>query len=249
MAYLDPLVAYNQPQYWTAAVYQRQPSGGYKFIRWTPAVVSKWIPFASALMDRYSLTRGYQTYQFYWDSLAGQWIRQSNNRPAVSGEVLTVGKVERRSPLPPGRYWQDIFVKHTPAWNRWAEEHILKTGDVKLIKSEVFTESPLTDGRILPDFLRGGGLFELPTGEAGGIIPYRFWVLFEVLRPVPWPATDLGFPEIATPDVHQSSDTAQNPPGPSPVEEIGDAVKSAVVPVVGVLAALLGVKLFIELKR
>lgn len=240
MAYLDPQAAYNQPQWWTAAVYQKQAGGAYKFLRYTPARHSKWIPFASSLMDAYPLSRGYAVYQFYWDGLAGQWIRQITNKPAISGEAV-IGKIERRSPLPIGRYWQDIFEKQSPAWNRWATEHV-GSGAVKIVNSQTFNRDPLRDGSLLPDFLKDD-----KAGTLG--IPYRFWVLFDVLRPVPWPQTELGFPEIATPDIQQSSDTAQNPPGPTPLEEVGDAVKGVVVPAVGVLAALLGIKILLELKR
>lgn len=123
--------------------------------------------------------------------------------------------LERRSPLPVGRYWQDIFQKQAVDWDNWVSPK-LKDGSVAIVKLEHFREDPLHDGSWLPD------IFDPNAGR----IAARTWVLFDVLKSVDWPATKLGFPTIAG-NVQSSSETAQNPPGPSPVQEIGDAVSEA----------------------
>lgn len=32
--------------------------------------------------------------------------------------------LERRNPIPPGTYWQDVFAKDQPRWNQWYAKHI-----------------------------------------------------------------------------------------------------------------------------
>lgn len=137
--------------------------------------------------------------------------------PCLCPEELDTGKLQRQNPLPPGKYWQDIFEKQSEAWNNWVVE-AQKSGSVEILKVERFKADPLHDGSWLPEVLQP---------DNAGTISARMWVLFKVIKPVDWPATKLGFPTFAD-DAVTSSDTATNPPGPSPVEEIGQAVQSAV---------------------
>ncbi len=52
------------------------------------------------------------------------------------------------------------------------------------------------------------------------------WYLFEVIaRPLPeWPATDLGFPNKAGPEIHSSQDTVSSPDVPSVFDSLPDVV-------------------------
>lgn len=102
--------------------------------------------------------------------------------------------LERRDPLPPGRYWLDLFPPLVPGrpdgrkhFAEWVKEH---TGAVLIESTESFASTP----------------------------PREF-VIFRTSRSVPWGrhmGDVLGFPTIAPSSgagaVRSSSDTVQRPP-------------------------------------
>lgn len=97
-------------------------------------------------------------------------------------------KLERRNPLPAGRYWQDFFGKQRQFFINWREQ---AKPHVKVLSTEAH--------------------------EATDQSEPRDWVLFETDAPLPWDAAQLGFPTIAGPQVQSSSDTVQRPdPEPTP---------------------------------
>jgi len=222
----------TKPRYWTAAVWQKVPGRGLIFQGYMPAVNATWPKFLDRLMQ---LPRDRQTRSYHWDGR--QWKLDHNS---VIGADL-IGAIERRSPLPPGRYWQDIFNKQAPDWNAWVAAHASgsigdTSKDVVIEKVERFRRDPLRDGSWLPEIL---------APENAGTIPDRMWVLFRVQRPVPWPATKLGFPTIAE-GVQSSADTAENPPGPTPGEELEDAAMRVVRPVLLFAGGLLAIKVLLS---
>lgn len=108
--------------------------------------------------------------------------------------------LERRNPLPVGRYWLDVFEPNIPAWSAWS------TGKVKVRASEYFAGS---DASVFSDKQ-----------------PARQWVLFEVAKPVAWDAKTFGYPTIVLQSaedassgvpintgVQSSQDTTTNVPG------------------------------------
>lgn len=241
---IDEIKLRTEPRYWTAAVWESKP-GGLMWKGYTPAVRVSWPKFVDRLMG---LPRNTQTRSYYWDGK--KWVLDVD---AVIGNdgTLEIGKLERKSPLPPGRYWQDIFPKQDAAWTSWVVENAnLDTTKpdpskpVVIEKVERFRPDPLRDGSWLPEVLQP---------ESAGRITGRMWVLFRVLRPVPWPSVDLGFPTVAEGDVQTSADTAQNPPGPSPAEEVGEALKGAagavLKPAAAVLGVWLGLKVLLSLRK
>jgi hypothetical protein len=95
--------------------------------------------------------------------------------------------IERRNPLPVGRYWIDIFEFNSTAWKTW----LSVAGDS--VRVEV-TESHPT------------------TSQEGVDYPAREWFVFRVLRPVAWPKdAGLGLPTIADDSTSSSSDTVVRP--------------------------------------
>jgi hypothetical protein len=109
--------------------------------------------------------------------------------------------VERRDPLPPGRYWTFILERELGDWQRWVSEH---QGEVHVVAAErksalapflpaVFATRP--DGSIIMD--------------AKGA-----WFLFDVLEPVPW--VGFGFPTIVTDLAITSSSQVEQAPDPEP---------------------------------
>lgn len=91
--------------------------------------------------------------------------------------------LERRNPLPAGKYWQDVFDPNTAKFTAWTT---LNRGKVRVTSSEHF------------------------EANAGG--PARDFVVFEVLEPVSWPQKELGFPTINATNVQSSEDTVDRPP-------------------------------------
>lgn len=264
---LDERIIHRQPLYWTAAVYRRRPNGSWYADGYLPTEKVTWATFLDRQMDvdRKAIASGtyVKLYPFYWDGK--RWIRdygfgrvagsdaggkgQAASRAGGSAlsplapcdlqlASFSIGALERKSPLPVGRYWQDIFEKQARDWSEWVLPK-LEAGTVKIVREEFFRADPLRSGEWLPDVLRPG------TGE----IRERSWFLFDVLSPVDWPATKLGFPTIATPDVKTSADTAINPPGPTPLEEIGDAVKGVTTPLIVLGSLFLGFKILQAFKK
>lgn len=225
-----------KPAWWTAAVYR-----GGRFVKYTPYFYGRWSDFTKST-DEYSPFNDYHVYPFYWD--AGAWQRSlavSGESVALGAEGAGVGALERRNPLPPGRYWQDIFDKQAADWDKWAQENEA-AGNLKIVKFEYFRPDPFRSGEWLPVSLQP---------ESMGAIPARTWLLFDIIKPTDWPATKLGFPTIVDDPaaVQSSADTAVNPPGPSPLEETGEAIAGALKPIAWGLGALLGLKLLWELRR
>ncbi len=99
-------------------------------------------------------------------------------------------KLERQNPLPPGRYWQDIFPKQFDAFDGW----LAKNRDhLDLLADEWFVEGadkPGTRGEV-----KGNPL----------LVPERRWILFRVIEPVKWEGP--GLATIATDDIRASTNT------------------------------------------
>lgn len=120
--------------------------------------------------------------------------------------------IERRNPLPKGKYWVDIIdTPKVPGARLYFVAWLARNrGKVNVIKKEEF-----------------GGL---TTGKA------RDWYLFEVLQPVTW-ETDKGFglpsqvmsaENPSAPIVTSSADTATRPEPPAgPLEQMNELFADA----------------------
>lgn len=105
--------------------------------------------------------------------------------------VVETGRLERANPLPPGRYWIDVFGDDIPKFDQWLDGN-RALGLVAVESSEHFQAQmwypPFQDER-----------------------PARNWILFKVLGHVPWNGVEFGYPTIADAGVQYSSDTADRP--------------------------------------
>jgi hypothetical protein len=90
--------------------------------------------------------------------------------------------LERRNPLPVGRYWLDVWAKDAQAWADFVRAN---AAALKTERTEHFEEN------------------------AGG--PARDFVIFKTSAPVPWNAK-FGFPTIAPSSVQGSGDTVDKLP-------------------------------------
>lgn len=104
-------------------------------------------------------------------------------------QAYATGLLQKQDPLPPGRYWIDVFGDKVQLFDQW------------LNVNSTFVAVEQSEG------VAASG--DWPEGE---------WVLFRVHDvPVPWGMqTKLGWPTIADKNVKQKSDTAQRPPEQSP---------------------------------
>lgn len=132
--------------------------------------------------------------------------------------------IERRRPLPAGRYWIDIFESGRSVWELWSGV-MQKLDRLKILSTESFDA---VDGAEPRQFV----IFET-SGETVG-----------------WPEK-LGSPTIAGANVQSSADTVQRPdPTPALSDQVAAAAssfaettKKAVGIGVGVAVVLLGIVL------
>lgn len=125
--------------------------------------------------------------------------------------------MERRDPVPVGRYWLYVKKEELGTWQDWAHAN---APNVAVVATETQFATP--DGWIwaaTPEAALPGtdGIIKDARGE---------WILFDVRAPVPW--VKLGLPTIVTdPNVRSTTDviTAPAPEGPSdPATEIRNLV-------------------------
>ncbi|HEX2599582.1 MAG TPA: hypothetical protein VHL05_12445 [Terriglobales bacterium] len=103
---------------------------------------------------------------------------------------MSAFKVQRGSPLPPGRYWQDFFGDKVKVADDWFTTQA-GMGNGKVLERE---QHPQDDGVWI--------LWEVPAGGH-----------------MPWPEVDLGAPTIATPDIQHQTDTTGGPEPATPTLE------------------------------
>jgi hypothetical protein len=123
----------------------------------------------------------------------GMLAKQKHQLPqvATAGWIET-GLLQRTDPIPPGRYWIDVFAPKQAIFDAW-----LKSAGamVEVRKTESF--------------------------EPQDSYPSRNWYLFLVNKPVAWGylengtyvdlASNLGWPTVADRNVQSSDDTVQKP--------------------------------------
>lgn len=139
--------------------------------------------------------------------------------------------VERRNPLPPGRYWVDVFdrVALSGPFAGTNEQQSFR----EWLKAFSFT-------------------LHVEATETHDSDPPRDWYLFRVEQPTPWLGP--GFPTIATPDVKSSADTVQRPdPEKDPLDSgLFDTGARGLLLIGGLLAAglvLTNVNLLVSKRR
>lgn len=108
-----------------------------------------------------------------------------------------VGALERRNPLPPGRYWIDVFEPHSAAFSAWLSR---QGGKVRVESTERF------------------------PANAGG--PAREFVLFQVVQAVPWEGPGLPTIADAGVRTSADT-VERPPPAQGPIDALTDEVRSA----------------------
>lgn len=137
--------------------------------------------------------------------------------------------LERRSPLPRGVYWCDMFEPpvggaSVAAFRGWIAEH--SPARVR-VRSSVWHgpgEHPLASALQYVWPLSPALAAIAYLAPASGS-PARLWTLFEVLAPVPWPSRAFGYPTIAPRGASTTEDDTVQRPDPTP--ELADRVADA----------------------
>jgi hypothetical protein len=106
----------------------------------------------------------------------------------------SVGALQRANPLPPGRYWVDVFETDSPAFSSWLA---VNRATVNVVSTEHFDQN------------------------AGG--PARDWVLFQITGPTPWNGPGfptIADPSVTS----SSDTAERPPPAPDPTTSLADAM-------------------------
>ena len=125
--------------------------------------------------------------------------------------IRLVGVVERRQPLPPGRYWVTVTSSDS-APDRMT--HFLQ-----------WTASNAQT--VIVDKTESAGL------KVNGL-----FCIFTVLQPTAWDAQQFGYPNVAGPEIQTSDDTVQRPPVPTAGGMISDLIGDFFASPIGRLAAV-----------
>jgi hypothetical protein len=113
--------------------------------------------------------------------------------------------VERRDPLPPGRYWIYVLEDELEDWDEWSREH---SATVRVVASERKKKlSPFVPAIFVtrPDL-------SIIMEEAGA------WFLFDVTAPTAW--VGFGFPTIVTDMTIIRSEQVEQAPDPLPDDQL-----------------------------
>ncbi len=94
------------------------------------------------------------------------------------------GVMEKRDPLPPGRYWVYIDEGEVPRWHAWV---VASEGKVRVI----VTEAQQVVAKWIPVVFLTRFDFSIIQSVAG------YWILFDVSEPVKW--VGFGYPTTAAP--------------------------------------------------
>jgi hypothetical protein len=118
--------------------------------------------------------------------------------------------VEKRDPLPPGRYWVTLHPEEIETWYAWVERN---RPNVHVINNEVQTVTP-------DSFIWAVTPFGEVIKEAKA-----YWIVFEVKAPVAW--IGFGYPTIAGPRIESTTDVIQAPEAEPGVIDRVEATLSA----------------------
>lgn len=107
------------------------------------------------------------------------------------------GGMERRDPVPVGRYWIYIDESETERWQAWVSA---SGGKVKVI----VTEALQTVSKWIPAIFVTRWDLDIIQSVVG------YWILFDVLSPVKW--VGFGYPTtVIDPTINSSTDTSTAP--------------------------------------
>lgn len=112
--------------------------------------------------------------------------------------------LERRDPVPPGRYHVYVSVEDASRWNTWAKEH---KGKIQVVSTEAQTT---TDNNPFFATTLFGETIKKHAGD---------WILFDVKTPVPW--VNIGLPTIVSQSEMDKRSTADFYQAPEPVPDRG----------------------------
>lgn len=136
--------------------------------------------------------------------------------------VELVGVVERRQPLPAGRYWITV-ISSDSAPNRMS--NFLQWCDANKARVTVEKSEPVINDT-------NNGVFRI----------------FRLSKPTKFDTAQFGFPNVAGPEINTSDDTVQRPPPPTPASTLQDLLGNLTLPGSVGQWAFIGLVAFLALK-
>lgn len=125
------------------------------------------------------------------------------------------GVMERRDPIPAGRYWVYIDESEVARWSAWVTSN---EGRVKVL----VTEPQLTLSSWLPAIFQTRWDLSVIQSVKG------YWILFEASEPVKW--VGLGYPTTVIDPAIKSATDVMTAPAPTPdTDMLGDSPLGAVL--------------------
>lgn len=113
-------------------------------------------------------------------------------------ERYATGALAKQDPLPPGRYWIDIFEPGVSTWVGWSGGNL---ATVQIEKTEFYKGTH----KVLEVL---GWLYPWVPGS-GTDYPDRAFIIFRVTQPTPWGVADIiGWPSVAPANIQTSADTS-----------------------------------------
>ena len=163
--------------------------------------------------------------------LAGQALSENAERRVWTGALarraqranmrtgMKTGKLVKQNPLPPGRYWIDVFPDGIPAWVGWSGGNL---ATVSVEKTEFYKGTSKIREAL-------GWIYPWVPGT-DPVIPDRAWIIFNVSSPTLWDenvSSAIGWPNTAPKNVNTSDDTVQKPEPKGLFDGLSPGVKIA----------------------
>lgn len=111
--------------------------------------------------------------------------------------------IERRNPLPAGRYWIDVVGDNFYVMEGWLKA----VAPFVQVENQHLTPATGFDPGAGPPLLPG------PDAVANSTPRIMFYI-FRTSKALPWVGAVLGFPNIAGPQIQTQADTTARPPTP-----------------------------------
>lgn len=141
-------------------------------------------------------------------SLAGKGLTEHAEKREWTGALTRRfrnkshgGILQKQNPLPVGRYWIDVFEDGIPDWIGWSGGNL---ATVHVEKTEFYKGT----NKILEVL---GWVYPWVPGD-NTVVPDRAFIIFNVSSPTNWGVeAELGWPNIAPPNIQTSDDTVKKP--------------------------------------
>lgn len=153
--------------------------------------------------------------------------------------AMRTAKLEKRNPLPPGRYWIDVFPDGIATWVGWSGGNLATVGVEKTEFYKGTTKVQTILGWAYP-WVPEPGVW--PPQFDHTSVPDRAFIIFTVSSPTTWDIDVqkvLGWPNTAPTSIQTSDDTSTKPAPAGWFDNLSPGLKITVGGI-GLAAVVLG---------